>query len=79
MNVNRPVDDNATVAIPGNRHSVPPGLSGHTIELRHRLASPTLDIHAASGTLLATDGTCRDPHLNHEHRAMLQDKILGFI
>ena len=54
ITVTRPVDDNATVAFRGNRYSVPPGLSGVVLELRHRLASSTLEIHATSGALLAT-------------------------
>ena len=77
----RPVDDNATVAFRGNRYSVPPGLSGVTLELRHRLASATLEIHASSGTQLATHrlapagaGTIvRTP----EHRAALESVILS--
>ena len=54
MTVLRPIDDNATVAFRGNRYSVPPGLSGVTVEVRHRLSATTLEIHAASGSLLAT-------------------------
>jgi transposase len=81
VTVTRPVDDNATVAFRGNRYSVPPGLSGITLELRHRLASPTLEIHAASGILLASHrlapagaGTIvRTP----EHRAALESVILS--
>ena len=59
--VERPVDDNATVAFRGNRYSVPPGISGVTLELRHRLASATLEVHAASGALLATHRPARGP------------------
>jgi transposase len=81
VTVTRPVEDNATVAFRGNRYSVPPGLSGITLELRHRLASTTLCIHAASGILLATHrlapagaGTIvRTP----EHRAALESVILS--
>src|SRR5664279_1680897 len=81
VTVERPVDDNATVAFRGNRSSVPPGLSGVTLELRHRLASATLEVHAASGILLATHrlaptgaGTIvRTP----EHRAALESVILS--
>jgi hypothetical protein len=50
----RPGDESATVAFRGNRYSVPPGLSGVICELHHRLSSSTLEIHAPSGTLLAT-------------------------
>jgi len=81
VTVERPVDDNATVAFRGNRYSVPPGLSGVTLELRHRLASATLEVHATSGILLATHrlaptgaGTIvRTP----EHRGALESVILS--
>ena len=77
----RLVDDNATVAFRGNRYSVPPGLCGLTLELRHRLSSATLEIHAASGALLATHRLApagagmvvRTP----EHRAALESVILS--
>jgi transposase len=52
--VERTVADNATVAFRGNRYSVPPGLSGSLVEVRHRLSTPTLEVHGASGRLLAS-------------------------
>jgi transposase len=51
--VERTVADNATVAFRGNRYSVPPGLSGSLVEVRHRLSTSTVEVHAASGRLLA--------------------------
>ena len=79
--VERPVDDNATVAFRGNRYSVPPGLSGVTLELRHRLSSSTLEIHAASGVLLVSHrlappgaGTIVR---TSEHRAALESVVLS--
>ena len=39
ITVERPVDDNATVGFRGNRYSVPPGLSGVVLQLRHRLGA----------------------------------------
>jgi transposase len=51
--VERVVADNATVAFRGNRYSVPPGLAGTTLELRHRLTSATVEIVAPSGAALA--------------------------
>jgi transposase len=53
VTVLRPIDDNATVAFRGNRYSVPPGLSGVTVEVHHRLSTTTLEVYAASGSLLA--------------------------
>ena len=50
--VARVVADNASVAYQGNRYSVPPGLSGTTLVLRHRLGSSTLDVVAPSGAML---------------------------
>ncbi len=38
----------------GNRYSVPPGLGGTTLLVRHRLASPTIDVVAPSGAILVT-------------------------
>ena len=52
--VSRIVADNATVAFRGNRYSVPPGLSGATLLVRHRLGSPTMDVVAPSGAILVT-------------------------
>jgi transposase len=53
ISVERTVGDNATVAFRGNRYSVPPGLAHVVVEVRHRLGSATLEIHAASGRDLA--------------------------
>ena len=52
--VSRIVADNASVAFRGNRYSVPPGLSGTTLLVRHRLGSPTIDVVAPSGAILVT-------------------------
>lgn len=50
--VERIVADNATVAFRGNRYSVPPGLMGTTVQVRHRLGTTTLEVHAPSGAVL---------------------------
>jgi hypothetical protein len=52
--VERIVADNATVAFLGNRYSVPPGLAGTTLLVRHRLSTPTIDVVAPSGAILVT-------------------------
>ena len=52
--VSRIVADNASVAFGGNRYSVPPGLSGTTLLVRHRLGSGTIDVVAPSGAILVT-------------------------
>jgi len=52
--VERTVADNAAVAFRGNRYSVPPGLSGAVMELRHRLGTASVEVHSPSGALIAT-------------------------
>src|SRR4029453_3249091 len=54
VEVGRPVDTDATVAFCGNRYSVPPGLIGSQLVLRHRLGTATLEVYSAAGSLLAT-------------------------
>jgi len=73
-----PVDVNATVAFKGARYSVPPGFIGAQLTVRHRLASPTLEIVSPSGTLVAVHrlggrGIVRTP----DHRAALERAVLG--
>jgi len=53
IEVTRVVAANATVAFRGNRYSVPPGLTDVSVQLRHRLGSPTVEIHSSAGGLLA--------------------------
>jgi hypothetical protein len=52
VQVTRLVADNATVAFRGNRYSVPPGLVGVEVTLRHRLGTATVDVVAPSGIVL---------------------------
>jgi hypothetical protein len=49
----RVVSAQALVAFAGNYYSVPPGLAGATLSVRHRLGELTVDIATASGTVLA--------------------------
>lgn len=79
--VERVVDDNATVAFRGNRYSVPPGLGGAVMTLRHRLGTTALEVVSPSGALVATHGLLpagagalqRHP----EHRAALEAAVLA--
>jgi hypothetical protein len=48
------VDHRATVAFGGNRYSVPPGLTGTTMTLRHRLGTTTLEVVSPTGAVLVT-------------------------
>jgi transposase len=76
-----PVGPDATVAFRGNAYSVPHGLAGATVTLRHRLGSPSLELVAASGALLAVHALrergagliVRTP----EHRAGLEAAVLA--
>lgn len=54
VTVTRTVADNATVAFRGNRYSVPPGLLGSQVVLRHRLATATVDVVSPAGAVLVT-------------------------
>jgi hypothetical protein len=78
LSVDVPVASDATVAFRGARYSVPPGLIGAQLTVRHRLGSPTIDLVAPSGALvavhrLASGGLVRTP----EHRAALERVVLG--
>jgi hypothetical protein len=75
------VGADATVAFRGNRYSVPPGLTGTGLTVRHRLGTATVEVHAPSGTVVARH------HLavagagtivrTSEHRAALEGVVLG--
>ncbi len=81
IEVERVVTANATVHYRGNRYSVPPGLTGSTLQLNQRLGSSTLEVRSGAGSLLAThhlahDGAgmvVRDP----EHAAQLERVVLS--
>jgi len=51
--VGRVVSAQALVAYRGNVYSVPPGLTGATVSVRHRLGAVTLDVVAANDVVLA--------------------------
>ena len=77
----RTVRPDATVAFRGNAYSVPHGLAGATVTLRHRLGSGSIELVAPSGALLAVHGlrergagtVVRTP----EHRAGLEAAVLA--
>jgi transposase len=79
--VERTVADNATVAFRGNRYSTPPGLSGVVLEVRHRLSTPTVEVHAVSGRLIATHQRVTDGlgvvQRLPEHRQALESAVLA--
>src|SRR5664280_1161845 len=53
VQVTRKVGPSALVAFEGNAYSVPPGLLGADVSVRHRLGSPAIEIISASGARLA--------------------------
>jgi transposase len=79
--VTRVVDANATVAFRGNSYSVPPGMAGIDLELRHRLGTGSIEVFSPNRALLVTHrlapaGThslVRTP----EHRAALEQAVLS--
>jgi transposase len=81
VQVGRLVGADATVWFRGNRYSVPPGLTGSELTLRHRLGTATLEVCSAAGSLLASHhlavagagAVVRTP----EHRAALEAVVLG--
>jgi transposase len=79
--VERTVADNATVAFRRNPYSVPPGLVGSVFEVRHRLSTPTIEVHSPSGALVAShvrvaDGMGVVQRLP-EHRQALEVAVLA--
>ena len=48
------VDDKASVAFRGNRYSVPPGMGGAEVTLRHRLGTGSLEVYSPSGVELVS-------------------------
>jgi Mu transposase, C-terminal domain len=79
--VNRIVAGNATIAFRGNRYSVPPGLGGSQLTMRHRLGTGTVEVHARSGLLIVSHrlapagagATVRTP----EHARALERAVLS--
>jgi transposase len=81
IEVNAAVDHQASVAFRGNRYSVPPGLSGVTMTLRHRLGTATVEVVSPAGIVLVTHelappgagAMVRTP----AHREALEKVVLG--
>jgi transposase len=81
IEVERVVADNATVAYRGNAYSVPPGLGGSNLLVRQRIGSLTIDVVAASGSILVTHRFAPDGSgalvRSVEHRAALERAVLS--
>jgi hypothetical protein len=81
VEVTRRVGPSALVAFEGNRYSLPPGLVGAEVRVRHRLGSSTIELVSASGAALTRHGRetpgrgriVRDP----DHHAALEHQVLS--
>jgi transposase len=76
----RTVAANALVSLWGNRYSVPPGLVGAHVQIRWRLGTDTITLHACGqlvcAHLLAPRGAQRTVRLP-EHTTALENVVLG--
>ena len=81
IEVCRLVDDKASVAFRGNRYSVPPGLGGTELTLRHRLGTGSLEVFAPSGVELVSHRLARPGAgqmvRTEAHRAALEAVVLA--
>ncbi len=80
VTLERTVAANALVSVWGNRYSVPPGLVGATVEVRHRNGTDTIDL-VTSGRVIVTHrlapaGAHRTVRLA-EHTTALANVVLG--
>lgn len=81
VEVTRVVAANCLVAFRGNHYSVPPGMVGHTVVVRHQLGTLTLGVHSPAGLLLASHrlappGAGRTQRLAG-HAAALEQAVLA--
>jgi len=81
IEVHRTVDDRASVAFRGNRYSVPPGMGGTELILRHRLGTGSLEVFSPSGIelvshVLAAPGAGKMVR-TEAHRAALESVVLA--
>ena len=75
------VDDKASVAFRGNRYSVPPGLGGTELTLRHRLGTASLEIFSPAGIELVSHHLAQSGSgqmvRTPAHRAALEAVVLA--
>jgi hypothetical protein len=81
IEVERPVDERASVAFRGNRYSVASGMTGMALTLRHRLGTALLEVFSPSGALLVThhlaSAGAGQMVRTAEHRAALEAVVLS--
>jgi hypothetical protein len=75
------VDDKASVAFGGNRYSVPPGMGGTELTLRHRLGTGTVEVFSPGGIELVSHRLAQPGAgqmvRTEEHRAALEAVVLS--
>ena len=81
IEVHKTVDDKASVAFRGNRYSVPPGMGGAELTLRHRLGTGSLEVYSPSGVELVSHALARpgagQTVRTEAHRAALEAVVLS--
>ena len=81
IEVHKVVDDKASVAFRGNRYSVPPGMGGAELTLRHRLGTASLEVFAPSGIELVSHALAQPGAgamvRTEAHRAALEVVVLS--
>jgi hypothetical protein len=81
VSVTRRVGPSALVAYRGNRYSLPPGLEGAEVGVRHRLGEAELEILAPSGAIIARHRIVSPGGgalvRADAHRAALEQVVLG--
>ena len=81
IEVHKVVDDKASVAFRGNRYSVPPGMGGAEVTLRHRLGTGSLEVFSPSGIELVSHRLARAGAgamvRTEAHRAALEAVVLA--
>jgi hypothetical protein len=81
IEVQATVDHQASVAFRGNRYSVPPGLAGATMALRHRLGTATLEVASPAGVVVVTHRLAAPGAgalvRTEAHRQALEKVVLG--
>jgi len=80
VEVARKVGDSALVAFRGNKYSVPPGLLGADLVVRHRLGTGMLEIVAGNARVVARHLVAAGTggiHRLHDHRVALEGVVLA--
>ena len=81
IEVHRFADDKASVAFRGNRYSVPPGMGGAELTLRHRLGTGSLEVFSPAGIELVSHRLAQSGAgqmvRTEAHRAALEAVVLS--